>query len=237
MTVGRHRYWVSSAGWAPSLPSISCVDLPRLAELTDAKRDQDHIRVVMYGDSTIPDRSDAFEHGGEDPLPQLLAGVRFLNNSGVAAIAVPCNSAHLWYEQMQAASTRPIIHIVDSVIDELRALPAHPVDIGVLATEATLRSGLYGQRLKGAGFRVVAHSEELVAESMASIRAVKRGDLAEGRALARSAARRLVTAGAQALVVGCTDLSVVIGHRAQLEHVPLVDANTALALACIARLG
>ena len=219
-------------------PAATADFLRRLAAVTPAERDQDHIPVVVYSDPTTPDRSDAMERGGEDPLPKLLAGIRFLDAAGVAAIAIPCNSAHLWYEQMQAATSVPILHIADAVIQGLQASLPGVGTVVLLGTEGTLRSGLYQDRLEAAGYATVTPSGRTeLDELMSGIRAVKAGDIDRGREVLLVLAHRLLGRGGQAVVVACTDISVAFASDVEIESRPLVDANTELAVTGRTRLG
>src|ERR1700739_3912024 len=81
-------------------PPASAQFMLRLTALTPAARDQDHIPAVLWSDPRVPDRTAARGGGGEDPLPFLLRGVRGLRQAGCGAIAVPCNTAHGWYDAM-----------------------------------------------------------------------------------------------------------------------------------------
>ena len=69
--------------------------LSKLVQNTDAQIDQDHIPVLLYGDCTTPDRTASIVGKGPSPLDKLLAGIRFLNDSGVGAICIPCNTFSL----------------------------------------------------------------------------------------------------------------------------------------------
>ena len=60
--------------------------------------------------------------GGENPLPYMVEGVHFLERAGAQLIAIPCNTAHLWYDQITAATRLPVLHIIEAVIDDLRRL-------------------------------------------------------------------------------------------------------------------
>ena len=214
-------------------PAATADFLRRLAEVTPAERDQDHIPVILYGDPTTPDRSDAFEHGGEDPLPKLLAGIRFLSAAGVEAIAIPCNSAHLWFDEMQAATSVPILHIADAVTRRLEAIMPASTTVGLLGTEGTLHSGLYQRRLEPAGFSTLVPDDGPPIEGMmAGIRAVKAGEIAEGADHLIAAGTGLVERGADAVVVACTDISVALADHDTVAGVPIVDANSELAIMC-----
>src|ERR1700742_535626 len=83
----------------------------RLPLLTPAERDQDHIPAVLWSDPRVPDRTRGKLAGGEDPLPWLLRGIAGLRHAGCGAIAIPCNTAHGWYDAMEAAADVPILHI------------------------------------------------------------------------------------------------------------------------------
>jgi aspartate racemase len=49
--------------------------LSKLVENTSAQTDQEHIPVLLYGDCTIPDRTQSIMGKGPSPLPQLLDGI------------------------------------------------------------------------------------------------------------------------------------------------------------------
>src|SRR6201990_2931368 len=100
-------------------PLASAHFMLRLTLLTPATRDQAHIPAVLWSDPRVPDRTRGKLSGGDDPLPWLLRGVRGLKAAGCGAIAIPCNTAHGWYDDM-AAEGLPILHIVDAAADDLR---------------------------------------------------------------------------------------------------------------------
>src|SRR5687768_12963046 len=83
----------------------------RLVALTPAERDQDHVPALLCNDPRVPDRSSARLGQGEDPLEAMAAGVRLLERAGASLIAIPCNTAHLWYEQLAARTQVPLLHI------------------------------------------------------------------------------------------------------------------------------
>jgi aspartate racemase len=208
----------------------------RLAALTPAERDQDHIPAVLLNDPRVPDRT-AATRGGEDPLPYLQRGIRFLADSGARLIAVPCNTAHLWYDAMTAVAPVPVLHIVESVIEDLRRRGIHTGKIGLMGTEATLRMGLYQKTLTSYGYECVVPTEEEIPETCTRpILAVKANRLAEAFEPAAAGVRLLASRGAVAVVLGCTELPLAIPHDRRPEFdVPLTDSIDALALAVIQR--
>src|SRR5438552_677133 len=95
--------------------------LRRLVELTPATRDQDHVPVVVWGDSTIPDRVGPIFGRGEPPLPAMVDGLNVLADAGATMVAIVCNTAHHWYREMMDVSSRPILHIAEAALRELPA--------------------------------------------------------------------------------------------------------------------
>jgi aspartate racemase len=124
-------------------PLASAQFMLRLTLLTPADCDQDHIPTVLWSDPRVPDRTAARAGTGPDPLPWLLRGIHGLRQAGCGAIAIPCNTAHGWFDQMAAAAELPILHIVDAAATDLARLGVKPGRIGLMGTAATLAMRLY----------------------------------------------------------------------------------------------
>jgi aspartate racemase len=214
-------------------PLASAHFMVRLTELTPAATDQEHIPAVLWSDPRVPDRTRGKIGGGDDPLPWLLRGVRGLRAAGCGAIAIPCNTAHGWYDDM-AAEGLPILHIVDAAAAELRQIVASG-PIGVMGTAGTLRMRLYQQRLEGQGWTCLTPSEEEMARLVTpAIAEVKAGRVGAAYAPLAEAARALAARGAGAVVLGCTEipLGIKAGPYEGLG-IPFVDTIDALARAAI----
>lgn len=215
-------------------PLAGATFMQRLTLLTPAERDQDHIPSVLWSDPRVPDRTAARIAGGEDPLPWLLRGIRGLEAAGCGAIAIPCNTAHGWFDAMQAATRLPILHIVEAAGDELRRLGIAGGPVGLLATKGTLAMRLYQQRLEGRGYDcLLPPAEEMDRVVMPAIELVKANKVAEAYAPLAEAARRLVERGAKAMVLGCTEIPLGIAAGPALPF-PVADTIDALARAAIA---
>ncbi len=219
-------------------PLASAQFMLRLTLLTPASRDQDHIPAILWSDPRVPDRTRGKLSGGEDPEPWLLRGIRGLKAAGAGAIAIPCNTAHGWYDAM-AAEGLPILHIVDAAAAELRkvAPPTGPSGgvIGLMGTAATLRMRLYQDRLESQGWICLTPSEDEMASRVTpAIGLVKANKIAEAYAPLAEIVTSLAARGAQAVVLGCTEipLGILAGPHHTLP-VPTIDTIDALALAAI----
>ncbi len=210
--------------------------LARLTLLTTAGRDQDHMTCVLWSDPRVPDRTAALLGTGPDPLPVLLRGLRGLEAAGATVIAIPCNTAHGWFDAMRAACPLPLLHIVDAATADLARQGVAPGRIGLLATEGTLAMRLYQQRMEALGWEVLVPEAATMTDVVSpAIAAIKAGAVAEAWLPLRSAAAGLVARGARAVVLGCTEIPLGLAEGPLRESlgVPVVDTIDALALAAI----
>lgn len=211
-------------------PAATVDFLSKIVEATPAGCDQDHVPVILHGVPQIPDRSSAIEAGSDAPYLPMLAGLRMLERSGADVIAIPCNTAHYWYERLARTTPVEIIHIVDAVRAEVMARRL-PGSLTLLATRGTISSGLYQNRLKGCPFALRTPGEGVQHQLDQVIAAVKAGDVAEGARLAAQVARRLQDEGSETLVLACTELPVAFRPLAQ--SLSIIDATESLARACV----
>ncbi len=206
----------------------------KILRLTPARRDQDHLRVIIDNNPRVPDRGPAILGEGEDPTPALVAGARTLERAGADFIVIPCNTAHHFYPAIQAAVGIPVLHIMEEVASAARAELPHVRVLGLLATPATVASGLYHRACGRAGCEVIAPDPPGQDVVTAAIYAVKAGR--RDRDLARALAPvidGLVARGARALILGCTELPLVLDGFA--APVPVLDSNLILARAAVRR--
>ena len=217
-------------------PLASAQFMLRLTLLTPATRDQDHIPTVLWSDPRVPDRTRGKLAGGEDPLPWLLHGIAGLKQADCGAIAIPCNTAHGWYDPMQDAAGVPILHIVDAAAADLRRAGIGPGTIGVMGTQGTLDMRLYQDRLHRLGWEcIIPARDEMDRLVTPAIALVKANRVAEAYPPLVEAANILAARGATAVVLGCTEIPLGIQAGPQdALRVPTIDTIDALARASIA---
>jgi len=204
--------------------------LTRLIEMTPATCDQEHIPVLLRSDPRIPDRTAAMLSGGKSPLPDMMQGIALLEDAGADCIAIPCNTAHLWFPQLAASSHVPILHIVDAVLDDLARQGIQSGPVGLLATPATLALDLYQPALKAHGYEVLLPQAHAFDDCVEAIRLVKAGRMEDALAPAIRAVESLAALGARAVVLACTELPLALpnDHRGAF-NVVITDSVDALA--------
>ena len=216
-------------------PLASAAFMTRLTLLTPATRDQDHVPAVLWSDGRVPDRMAARRGNGPDPLPALIRGLHGLEAAGCGAIAIPCNTAHGWIDGMRAATRLPILHIVDAAAADLRRQGILAGPVGVMGTAATLDMRLYQDALGAQGWPcLIPDPAEMERWVTPAIAAVKANRVAEAYPALAEAVLALRARGAQAVVLGCTEipLGIQAGPWQDLG-VPLVDTIDALARAAL----
>jgi aspartate racemase len=214
-------------------PAATVDFLAKLIRLNPARRDQDHLPLIVLSDPRVADRVGPIVAGrGPSPLPALLAGLRTLERAGAQAIAIPCHTAHHWYPELAAATVLPILSMIDATLAELARLDVPPGPLGLLATEATLKAGLYQQRLAAAGHPPLIPAPAIMEKNvLPAIALIKQGRAAEAAPLLARALAHLNAAGAAHVLLACTELPLA------LPAAPLpgcIDATEALARACLA---
>ncbi len=215
-------------------PLASAHFMLRLTQLTSATRDQDHIPTVLWSDPRVPDRTLGRLGDGADPLPWLLRGIRGLRAAGCKAIAIPCNTAHGWYDELLDAAQMPILHIVDAAAAELRQRHVSTGTIGVMGTQATLTMRLYQERLGARGWECIIPEQDQMDQLVSpGIALVKANRPADAYAPLAEVARSLIQRGATSVVLGCTEIPLGL-QAGPAPDVPVIDTIDALARAAIA---
>lgn len=215
---------------------LATVDfLGKLVEETPALRDQDHVPAVVYTVPQIPDRPAAIAGSGESPLPAMLEGVRVLKQAGATAIAIPCNTAHYWYDDLRRAAGMPVLHIADAACDALDRRAIRAGKVGLLGTDGTIAAGFFQERLhlrsRQAVLNTPAEQSEWV---LPAIACVKRLQLEHAHEAILRACQALHARGADALILACTELPVALDYAPSPYAATAVDATRALAQACAA---
>lgn len=211
-------------------PAASAEYITRLIQQTQANCDQEHIPFVLWNEPRTPDRSTSLRNGDDKPLPYLLQGIQILKTAGCDLIVIPCNTAHFWYDELIKLRV-PIVHIVDSVAYALCDADVNSGTIGIMGTQATIELGLYQDRLTDWNC-IVPSQEEMDNIVQPAIDLVKAGDMVKSHTMLMSVVDSLISRGAQAVVLGCTEIPLAIREDNQNSR-PLINSIDSLVKAAI----
>lgn len=217
-------------------PAATTTFLRQLDALVLAERDQDHLAYVVWGDPRVPDRSEALLGRGPTPLWHLQTAVSGLNALGVRLIAIPCNTAHHWIDELAAISDVPIVDMVAETARRTSAL--HPgARVCILATLGTASSPLYRDRLTSHGLAHVTLGPAAQQVVEQAIRAVKANDVVAARDRLTHATELIERHRVDVAVVACTDLSFLLAESRIELGLPTIDASESLARTCLGHFG
>lgn len=185
----------------------------KILDETDAACDQAHVPVLIDSNTAIADRTAAILSGGKDPLPELIRSAERLEQAGADLLIMSCNTAHYFYPRILPHITVPFLHMPceTAIASAKRGFRK----IALLATDGTVQTGVYRD-----AFAQAAPETELLlpdAEGQAALMDLIYGTVKAGRwdratDGVRAALSRLNARGAEAFVLGCTELPLAFGH-------------------------
>jgi aspartate racemase len=192
-----------------------------------ARYETDYPPMIVYSLPVpfYPDRPvdhDAFREA-------VVGGLERLQGTGVDFIAVPCNSAHVYFDELRHTATVPLLNLVDEAV---ASLPHDSATVALLATRYTRDSGLFQGRLAGTGRTVLSDEDTQVALDRLLTRLRQVSDLEPLRGEWREILGSLVHKGADSALIACTDLNAVSGPGDD-GIVRMVDGTRALASAVV----
>ena len=200
----------------------------KVLRATPVRRDQEHLRLIIDNNPKIPDRGPAILGDGEDPTPALVATARNVEAAGADLIVIPCNTAHYFFQAIQAAVRVPVLHIMQEVAGAASRRFPRLGRVGLLATRATVATGLYQDAFRPLGAAVVVpdqSGQEVIDRLIYAIKAQGVDDALRSAGVA--VGRGLNRAGAEAMILGCTELPLVLGE--DTLGLPILDSNLILA--------
>lgn len=128
-----------------------------IIEKTDAHCDQDHLNMIIFNHASMPDRTNAIlKNNTEELYEKLLADIKSLEALGVDYIAIPCNTSHYFVDRIQEEIGVPIVNMIKETVN---AIDKEVTKVGILATDGTIKTGLYQKECEKAGFIPVIPSE------------------------------------------------------------------------------
>lgn len=211
-------------------PLATCDLMNKIISHTDAGCDQEYIRICVDCNTNIPDRTGAILHGGADPLPEMVKSAVRLQGMGADVLVMSCNTAHYFWEQICRFVDIPMLHMP---METAKYLSEQGIKkAAVLATDGTVQVGIYDKALRELDIQPVypnAEDQKLVMSLIYDY--VKAGKPITQQAEILAMAKRLQEEGAQALILGCTELPIVFAQMD--EKLPTVDPTEVLACAAI----
>jgi aspartate racemase len=183
---------------------------------TKAARDQDHLHVLVDSDPAIPDRTAFLVGDGPDPRPAIVAAARRLAGAGAELLVMPCNTANVFAEEVEEAVGVSLVPWFETAVDAVTSVgQSRPAKCGLLATNGTLRAGVFARVLHDHGIESLQPRPEDQRHVMSAIYG-PHGIKATGRATEAArqdllaGAESLAAQGANVLLLACTELPILV---------------------------
>jgi len=205
----------------------------KIVKTTPAQCDQEHLRVIIDCNPKIPDRLKAIFERGENPGPALVATAKNLVQAGAQLLLIPCNAAHYYHGEIVQSVSIPVLHMLEETAAYCqRRLPEVRV-FGLMAATSTIELGLYSRAFEGIQKKILVPPPKEQEKVMRCIYEIKAGRLGISvkNELLRVAAD-LSAEGAQAIILGCTEIPLVL--RDGDLKIPFIDPTQVLAEKAVA---
>lgn len=208
---------------------------------TAASRDQDHIPVVTYNNSRIPERVAAVrgDAGAQDPVPEMSRTAQVLEGAGAELLVMPCNLAHFFIADVQAAVRIPVLNMIEETVNYTVAKYPRCRRVGLLASTPTIECGIYERAFRKHDRELIVpaagEQEDKVMKAIYGSEGIKGGRKTVPRRLLTDAAERLIERGAEVIIAGCTEVSLVLSP--ENSSFIVIDPLAIIARVAVARAG
>ncbi|MCM1056718.1 MAG: amino acid racemase [Firmicutes bacterium] len=189
-------------------PMATTYFLYLLTRMSKAESDQEHMELLMHSKPSIPDRTRyILGLSQDDPAVEMAEIGRELKAMGAELLAIPCITAHYFHEELEKSTGLQVLHAVRETAEYLRQAGVEKV--GILATDGTVKSGLFDGVFRSYGIATVNPGEEsqrIVMDLIyGQIKSGEKGNLEEFIRVGEE----LCAEGAQVNLLGCTELSLL----------------------------
>jgi len=220
-------------------PEATVFIFQTILQHTPASKDQEHLRILIDNNPKVPERLPAILGSGPDPVPMMVSSIQALTRAGAEFIIIPCVTAHYFLPELRRKITLPILSMLDEAALQISASRPAIKMIGLLAAEGTMKVGLFQNRLSQEGIQTIIPEGDDRAEVQNYIFKIKdtrsKHDRKEILKKFGEIGERMIVRGAQAILIGCTEISIVVNPDS--FAVRGFDALTILARAAIREAG
>lgn len=179
-------------------------------------KDQDNIPFIHFSNCKIPDRTQYILGIGSDPTPMLIDTSQKLESIGADFLVIPCNTAHYFLNSIKENVNIPVVDMIGLTVKDIKQRNASITKVGVLATTGTIKTGLFHNYLISMGIDPITlndiDQETLVMEAIYGLKGIKSGYKEHPRKLLEIAVSKLIGLGAQEIILGCTELPLVLNQ-------------------------
>ena len=216
---------------------LATVDLfRRIVEMADSPNDQGHPRVLIDSNTNISHRTAAILNGGAAPLPEMVRSALLLERGGADVLIMCCYTPHNFSPEICRFVHLPFLNMLEETAKA--ALDKGFKSVGLLATDGTIRSGVYAREFEHHGIELLTPGPEGQKALMEMIYSgVKAGKTTWPTEAVAQVLSDLAGRGARAAVLGCTELPLAFENYRIESPLPLLDPTAILAKSALMAVG
>ena len=200
----------------------------QLNKRTPTHADQDYLNYILYNHATVPDRTAyILDRTKPNPVPVLQEDIRQQNILQPSFIVLTCNTAHYFFEELQKETKIPLLHMPKEAVKQIKADQVTG-KVAFLGTEGSVKAGVYERELINQGIDYLIPDKNL----QAKINHLIYHDIKENDYINMDLFFEILadtkTLGCEAVILGCTELSLVAEYITQEHDYIIYDAQSIL---------
>ncbi|CAJ1227231.1 aspartate/glutamate racemase family protein [Levilactobacillus zymae] len=196
---------------------------------TPAHADQEYLNYILVNHATVPDRTTyILDHTQESPLPSLLEDIRQQSLLKPEFFTLPCNTAHYFFDELQAATDVPILHMPRETVKEIQRKYPTAKRIGITGTRGTIADKIYEDELNRAGLTPVLPTAAIENQTMELIYDdIKENNTVDAQLFHGIVRQMVEDQHADVVILGCTELSLANEREPETTY-PVADGQSIL---------
>jgi aspartate racemase len=192
-------------------PKATSLFFEKVIENTAADKDQDHINMVILNHTSLPDRTEVILNGNAECfLKPIKKDLMLLEKAEVSNIAIPCNTSHYFYNEIQSMTSINVINMIEETIKEVYDKFGVNSKVALLATNGTVQSGIYEQQCNKYKIDMLKPNPTMQQQVMDIIYKDIKGNMNLDASKLEAIIKELVyEKGCHCVILACTELSCI----------------------------
>lgn len=216
---------------------MATVDLfHKIVAMTQSETDMGHLHILVDNNTNIPDRTAAILCGGPNPVPEMVRSALLLERDGADVLIMGCNTAHYFYPEIRQFVHIPFLNMIQETAKEIQRKGY--CCAGLLATDGTVQSAVYAAEFERCNLELLVPVDQEQKAIMDMIyHGIKSNAVDWDTEMVVQTIENMKAKGAQAVVLGCTELPIAFSTYSIRCCLPVIDPTTILARQAILSVG
>ncbi|NLY21378.1 MAG: aspartate/glutamate racemase family protein [Tissierellia bacterium] len=192
-------------------PLATAIFYEMIVKNTYANSDQEHIYTIIASHGSIPDRSKVILDGEDKSIviDAVKEDLKLFETADISNIAIPCNTFHFFYDDVQKETNIPIINMVDEALKESVTSFGEGSTVMILGTDGTLKTNVYEKYAEKYPIKLIRPDAKIQKIVMKSIYDIKETGIRKQDQINDIIEKVTKDNIADGIILACTELSLV----------------------------